>query len=428
MISLLRLNHSIPSLYPEEFRNIMVPKRFWDADARFCLADDAPRVPPTTIQISVRDVEPAVWASSYQPVKTVKNRTTQRRNINVGEMSHEEVRRQTERAIKRNIERKAEQEARKQKLKEARENRLKNPQPIKTPKPARKRPGPKPKLKPEPVPGTSGLLPVPKMAPKSVLEKLRADSPDITNMIKPESPTPRKTGKRNRRKSSPAVRRTPKTAKLESEDSSIENIPTGWKDPETESTSPESTRYENSVFLGLESELEYHLKKSPSKKSHLRNIFQPKLDLVEKRTEIKNSYENSVFRSTKAEIEATIFSKDFSFRRMMPPMLSRAMCDDAVRTFSCSSSENSPEKSPPKKSTKKNLRKKRVSKTSKALENPTENMEKNPKDPEEKVSSISPKDGFGRFNKIGFAKSNSPPESPPKNLRRLSKDYSPKKR
>lgn len=241
----------------------MVPKRHWDSDARFLLSDDAPRVPPTTIQISVRDLEPAIWASSYQPIKAQPTRPTNRRTTNIGEMSHEEVRRQTERAIKRNIEREAEKEARKQKLKEARENRLKNPQaspqPAKTPKPGRKRPGPKPKSKPEPVAGTSGLLPVPKMAPKSVLEKLRAESPPV--MGKPQPPTPRN-GKRNRRKSSVAGRKPAKAAKMAVEESSSENTPStsGWVDPETESTSPESTRYENMVFNNLETELEYHFK------------------------------------------------------------------------------------------------------------------------------------------------------------------------
>ena len=153
---------------------------------------------------------------------------------------------------------------------------------------------------------------------------------------------------------------------------------------------------------------------------------------MKKQDEKKNSYENAVFRGAKSEIEATIFSKEWSFKRMMPPMLSRAMCDDAVKTLSCSSSENSPEK-PPIKSPKK-IRKKRMSKTPKASEASDvsgEKLEKN--DLAEKspnfLANEERKETPRRFTNIGFvSKSVSTPDPGPKNLRRLSKDYSPKNR
>ena len=90
------------------------------------------RVPPTTLQISVLDIEPAQFAADFSEKEHETPSSSRSRVAPVaGEMSRADIRRRTEEAIRRNEERKIEKEMRLQARRDKKAGL--------TPKPVRKR-------------------------------------------------------------------------------------------------------------------------------------------------------------------------------------------------------------------------------------------------------------------------------------------------
>ena len=392
-------------LYPAEFRNVIGPSRSWDSACRLLVTDSTPRVPPTTLQISVLDIEPAVWATSFKPddahyVASRKNTPAVR---NVGEMSHAEVARRTEEAIAKNKIREAEKEERRLRLKEARENREKNPTPKKTPR-VRKRPAEENVESPRksaPRPRTA----MPKMGPKSEMAKLRGTTP-----IKVPSP-------KNRR------------AKKASEQ--IRN----------------EESYESSISHSVEEEVDKYLAMSPTKRTMISNILRPKLDEVDERRAIENSYENHVMNSLTSEVPK-LLPKLLNFgaqeqngrgksgwtsvgsaqRFVEKTILSRVTCNNALRTLNCASNDNNADH------ISDNGKRQRLDSKPKPLTESGNDGSHGTAEPADVTAPFTPgfnRVTFGSTRKNGFhnaknAKSTS--DVGPVNLRRHSKDFSPQKR
>ena len=70
------------------------------------------RVPPTTLQISVLDIEPAKFASDFSECETKTPAPSRFCTPVAGEMSRDEVKKRTEQALRRREERELEKERR----------------------------------------------------------------------------------------------------------------------------------------------------------------------------------------------------------------------------------------------------------------------------------------------------------------------------
>ena len=70
------------------------------------------RVPPTTLQISVLDIEPAKFASDFSECETKTPAPARFCTPVAGEMSRDEVKKRTEQALRRREERELEKERR----------------------------------------------------------------------------------------------------------------------------------------------------------------------------------------------------------------------------------------------------------------------------------------------------------------------------
>lgn len=107
-------------LYPEDVNTSLVDQRQWDHPSTGLTENVNLRVPPTTLQISVLDIEPARWSTDFvESSPTPKTSKSQNTPRNFGEMSREEVSRRTEEAIRRNEERKVIRDRRSQLRKES---------------------------------------------------------------------------------------------------------------------------------------------------------------------------------------------------------------------------------------------------------------------------------------------------------------------
>ncbi|CAG5105179.1 Oidioi.mRNA.OKI2018_I69.chr1.g1904.t2.cds [Oikopleura dioica] len=100
-----------PSLYPVD-QDARVELRKWTVPSLSDLNVNL-RVPPTTLQISVLDIEPAQFAADFSEKEHETPSSSRSRVAPVaGEMSRADIRRRTEEAIRRNEERKIEKEMR----------------------------------------------------------------------------------------------------------------------------------------------------------------------------------------------------------------------------------------------------------------------------------------------------------------------------
>jgi hypothetical protein len=295
---------SAPNLYPRELQEIFGPSRSYDASYRMSILETAPRVPPTTLQISVLDIEPAVWAEAFVP-KTPTPRRKPTQNQNTGEFSREEIEKMTEAAIKRNEERNFEKEERRLKLKEARENRIAGVvTPVQTPvrkTMGRKRKLPVPPPSPEKRPaspstsrgplqkfkrsnsraGSRSNSPSKLIGPKSVIEQIRKNSPG-------RSPTSRSPA-RSRPPSPAAATVQPIVKPIALQDKTLiersrrrrpGRKPQVVEEPVTEKTpQPDSLdlSYDAQVLSSVSEELVHCFEMSPVKRTKISEILLPKV-------------------------------------------------------------------------------------------------------------------------------------------------------
>lgn len=424
---------SIAELYPIEYQNIVGPSRSWDATCRLHVREETPRVPPTTLQISVLDIEPAVWSTSLKPSVTYTRKNSSS-NRNVGEISHAEVARRTEAALKRNLIRQAEKEERRLQLKEAREGR--NNSAVQPPpkKPSRrKRAVPRetgvelntasPTRRSKSVTNRAGHQ-SPRIGPKSVMQKLRAATPpkaaSSSSSRRPASPA----SSSRRSTAAPTPRATPSNRSRRR----IINQPSEPASP------PEDKNYESQVFHSVSEEIANCLDMSPAKKTMISALLQPKLKESEERRMIENSYETSVVNHLQSEVpnlwRANLIHQ-YPYCGNQPPMdqatvLSRKMCNNALKTLNCTSNDD-----PAVPSSTKKLGTRKRPRSTAAVDHDKNNKQ----EPIEGSAPFTPafnRVTFGKTPKNGFHQNAahnklSPNEVGPKNLRRLSKDFSPQK-
>ena len=427
---------SHPELYPREYQNIFGPSRSWDSSHRLHLRENTPRVPPTTLQISVLDIEPSVWSTAFKPPPLTAQTRKHSSSRNFGEMSHAEVARRTEAAIKRNAVRQAEKEERRLKLKEARENRNQPPPPplkkvrkkrknLEVPSPAPptpKRAAKAPKTpKQRPRPAVSPAEASPRIGPKSVMQKYRGSTPPRARS--PASPS--SSGRSSRAAKSPpaaAVASPAKTATPKPSSSRGGGIRRKLHKEILAEELPapaENEAYDSRVFRSVSEEIANCLDMSPTKNTMITGILQPKIAEAQARRLLENSYETSVVNHLKTEVPAL-------WRNKYPyddTVLSRRMCDHALKTFQTS---NFDQISSSSKCVRKSARGK-----SRGESNIESEAAAAATEPAEATAVFTPafnRVTFGQTRKNGFHQSQQKsPELGPKNLRRLSKDFSPQK-
>ncbi|CBY31751.1 unnamed protein product [Oikopleura dioica] len=97
------------SLYDAAFAHSRVETKRWTMPT---LSDITLRVPPTTLQISVLDIEPAKFASDFSECENKTHAPSRFSTPVAGEMSRDEVKKRTEQALRRREEKELEKERR----------------------------------------------------------------------------------------------------------------------------------------------------------------------------------------------------------------------------------------------------------------------------------------------------------------------------